>query len=71
MLVLFLSLIGKWARRGNDTAFYFSGASIGARLAPSHQLGVRSPHLLPPVALVICAALYITVTLPSVRHIAK
>ncbi|BGP28741.1 hypothetical protein JCM10296v2_000477 [Rhodotorula toruloides] len=51
MVVLFLSLIAKWARKGSETAYYFSGASI--------------------VALVVCAALYITVTLPSIRHIAK
>ncbi|GAA6055993.1 hypothetical protein JCM3770_002132 [Rhodotorula araucariae] len=50
MLVLFLSLVAKWARR-SETAFYFTGASI--------------------LFLVCAAALYIVVTLPSIRVIAK
>ncbi|POY71167.1 hypothetical protein BMF94_5477 [Rhodotorula taiwanensis] len=50
MIVLFLSLVAKWARR-SETAFYFSGASI--------------------LALVCAAAMYITITLPSIRIIAR
>ncbi|GAA5944376.1 hypothetical protein JCM3775_002902 [Rhodotorula graminis] len=50
MLVLFLSLVAKWARH-TETAFYFTGASI--------------------LMLICSAALYIVVTLPSLRQIAK
>ncbi|GAA5981313.1 hypothetical protein JCM10908_004064 [Rhodotorula pacifica] len=50
MLVLFFSLVAKWARR-SESAFYFTGASI--------------------IALVCIAAMYITITLPSIRVIAR
>ncbi|GAA5842997.1 hypothetical protein JCM11251_007308 [Rhodosporidiobolus azoricus] len=50
MLVLFLSLVAKWARK-SDTAYYFTGASI--------------------LMLILTASLYIVVTLPSLRLIAK
>ncbi|GAA5854549.1 hypothetical protein JCM8547_004880 [Rhodosporidiobolus lusitaniae] len=50
MLVLFLSLVAKWARK-SETAYYFTGASI--------------------VMLILTASLYIVITIPSVRLIAK
>ncbi|TNY23211.1 Shr3 amino acid permease chaperone [Rhodotorula diobovata] len=50
MVVLFLSLVAKWARH-SETAFYFTGASI--------------------LMLICAAALYIVVTLPSIRVIAR
>ncbi|GAA5951350.1 hypothetical protein JCM10213_007636 [Rhodosporidiobolus nylandii] len=50
MLVLFLSLVAKWARR-SETAYYFTGASI--------------------LFLLLTASLYIVITLPSLRIIAR
>ena len=69
MLVLFLSLVAKWARR-SETAFYFTGASIRASLtfAPSRA---RADKLAVAVFLICGAALYIVVTLPSIRVIAR
>lgn len=74
MVVLFLSLVAKWARH-SETAFYFTGASIrassprlAARAAPR---ALTLSSVLPAVMLICAAALYIVVTLPSIRVIAR
>ncbi|CEQ38738.1 SPOSA6832_00195 [Sporobolomyces salmonicolor] len=50
MLLLFLSLVAKFARH-SETAFYFSGGSL--------------------LMLILCASLYIVITIPSMRTIAQ
>ena len=77
MLVLFFCLVAKWARR-TESAFYFTGASIRESSCREHDsCRARTLTFLPrpvtprPVALICIAAMYITITLPSIRIIAR
>lgn len=72
VIILFLSVIAKFARK-SETSYYFSGASLGAS-APSLLLRRRATEanrLFRTVLLVLNASLYIVITIPSIRNIAK
>lgn len=73
--ILFLSVIAKFARK-SETSYYFSGASLGAPDLPSSLAGSTAIADLTAgcastVLLVLNASLYIVITIPSIRNIAK
>lgn len=68
-------MIAKFARK-SETSYYFSGASLGAPDLPSRLLTRRGTADLTAgfastVLLVLNASLYIVITIPSIRNVAK
>jgi len=66
-------VIAKFARK-SETSFYFSGASLGAPI-PFPLSWLETTDLIAgfasAVLLVLNASLYIVITIPSIRNIAK